>query len=142
ETASPTIAPGACFGVLATLSTNDAQAQSVVSIKLTAQSNSTNAVNGRNQDVGTIINTVGVGPRLSDPDNPNQPPASLANGKNQIVLSIGATFTTSIAFKNSGDAAARNIVVTQTLPVGLDFVPDSIQTEAHGSVVKTDGVQP
>jgi len=62
ETVSPTIAPGACFGVLATLNTNDAPAQSVISIVLTAQSNSTNAVNGRGQDVGTIINAVGIGP--------------------------------------------------------------------------------
>src|ERR1051325_2637849 len=47
ETASPAIAPGACFGVLATLNSNDAASQSVVSMVLTAQSNSTNAVNGR-----------------------------------------------------------------------------------------------
>src|SRR4051812_37900753 len=45
ETVSPIIAPGACFGVLATLNSNDAPAQSIVSVTLMAQSNSTDAVN-------------------------------------------------------------------------------------------------
>src|SRR3989442_10319764 len=103
ETVSPVIAPGACFGVLAQLNTNDAQPKSVITIKLTAQSNSTNAVNGRGQDSGTIINTMGLGPKLTSPDDPNLPPVSLIDGKTQAVLTLGTTFTASIAFKNSGD---------------------------------------
>src|SRR6478672_6148167 len=71
ETVSPSIAPGACFGVLGTLNTKDAPAQTTVTIKLTAQSNSVNSVNGRGQDSGTIINTMGVGPKFTSPDNPN-----------------------------------------------------------------------
>src|ERR1041385_15033 len=94
ETASPVIAPGVCFGVLATLNTNDAPPQSTITIKLTAQSNSRNAVNGRGQDNGTIINTIGVGPKLTSPDDPNLPPVSLIDGKTQAVLTPGATFTT------------------------------------------------
>ena len=90
ETVTPSIAPGACFGVLATLNTNDAAAQSVVTVALTAQSNSTNAVNGRGQDTGTIINAVGVGPRLTDFANPNIVPVKLVNNVTQSVVTASA----------------------------------------------------
>jgi len=142
ETASPVIAPGVCFGVLATLNTNDAPPQSTITIKLTAQSNSGNAVNGRGQDAGTIINTIGVGPKLTSPDDPNLPPVSLIDGKTQAVLTPGATFTASIAFKNSGDTAARDVVITQNVPDGIDYLPDSLQMVKGQASAKTDAVQP
>jgi uncharacterized repeat protein (TIGR01451 family) len=142
ETASPTIAPGACFGVLVTLNTNDAQPQSPITIKLTAQSNSANAVNGRGQDTGTIVNAVGLGPKLTSPDDPNLPPVSLIDGKTQAVLTLGTTFTSSIAFKNSGDTAARDLVITQPVPAGIDYLPDSLQIVSSQTSAKTDSTQP
>ncbi len=142
ETASPTIAPGACFGVLATLNTNDTPAQSSITIKLTAQSNSANAVNGRGQDQGTIINSVGIGPRLTSPDDPNLPPVSLIDGKAKTVLTLGATFTSSIAFKNSGDTAARDVVITQPIPPGIDYLPDSLQIVNGQTPAKSGTAQP
>src|ERR1041385_4668295 len=129
ETASPTIAAGACFGVLATVNTNDAPAQSVVTMMLTAQSNSSNAVNGRGQDVGTIINAVGIGPRLTDFGNPNAGPLKLVNNVAQSVVTASADFTYAIAFRNNGDTAARNLVVADQLPAGITYVPASMMLE-------------
>jgi uncharacterized repeat protein (TIGR01451 family) len=129
ETVSPTIAPGACFGVLATLNTNDAQSQSVISMVLTAQSNSTIAVNGRGQDVGTIINAVGVGPVLTDFANSNIGPVKLVNNKTQSVVAASGDFTYTIAFRNNGDTAARNMLFADQLPTGIAYVPGSLMLE-------------
>lgn len=129
ETVSPSIAPGACFGVLATVNTNDAPAQSVITLALTAQSNSMNAVNGRGQDVGTIINAVGIGPRLTDFANSNLVPVKLVNSVAQSVVAAAADFTYSIAFRNNGDTAARNLVVADQLPAGISYEPGSLMLE-------------
>ncbi len=126
ETVSPTVAPGVCFGVVAQLNTNDAPAQSVVTIKLTAQSNSANAVNGRGQDTGTIINTVGIGPRLTDFANSNIAPVKLVNNSAQSVVSASADFSYTISFRNNGDTPARNLVVADQLPAGVAYVSGSL----------------
>ncbi len=126
ETVSPTIAPGACFGVLAVLNTNDAQAQSAVTITLTARSNSSNAVNGRGQDSGTIINAVGLGPRLTDFSNSNAPPLKLVNSVSQAVVGADGQFSYSINFRNVGDTPARNLLVADQLPSGISYVPGSL----------------
>src|SRR6185295_18531504 len=91
ESVSPQLLPGACIGVIAVVDTNDARPQSTLTITLVTRSNTGNAVNGQGQDTGTIINTIGAGPRLTDPDNPNLPPVHLINGKSQTVADIGAT---------------------------------------------------
>ncbi len=70
ETSSPQLAPAGCIGVLAVIDTNDVAAQSTITINITARSNAANAVNGRSEDTGTIINVVGQGPRFTDPGNP------------------------------------------------------------------------
>ena len=129
QTVSPTIAPGACFGVLATLNTNDAPSQSVISITLTAQSNSTNAVNGRGQDVGTIINAVGIGPRLTDFADSNIAPRKTVNNVVQSVVTASADFTYSIALRNNGDTAARNLLVADQLPAGISYVSGSLMLD-------------
>jgi uncharacterized repeat protein (TIGR01451 family) len=129
ETVTPSIAPGACFGVLATLNTNDAAAQSVVTLALTARSNSTNAVNGRGQDIGTIINAVGLGPRLTDFANSTIAPVKLVNNVSQSVVTAAADFTYLIAFRNNGDTAARNLVVADQLSAGISYVPGSLMLD-------------
>jgi uncharacterized repeat protein (TIGR01451 family) len=138
QTPSPQLQPGKCVPVLVSVKTNDAAPHSTITLGLIARSNALNAVNGQGQDSGTIINSVGEGPRLTDPDNPNQPPSSLINGKTQVVLSIGSTFTSSLAFTNSGDAPARNVVITQSLPDGIEFVPDSLQVDTTTSTAKNN----
>src|SRR6185503_4696801 len=85
QTVSPQLAPNGCITVLAVIDTNDVAAQSTLSISITARSTSANAVNGRNEDAGTIINAVGSGARLTDPLNASLAPNKLVNGGTQAV---------------------------------------------------------
>jgi uncharacterized repeat protein (TIGR01451 family) len=127
ESISPQLPPGGCIGVLAQVDTNDARAQSTITINLVARSNAVNAVNGRGEDSGTIINAVGLGALLTDPSDPNLAPSKLVNGLGQVVVSTGSQFTYAIAFRNSGDTVARNVVVDDLLPAAIEYVPSSLQ---------------
>ncbi|HVS82195.1 MAG TPA: hypothetical protein VHE60_10715 [Pyrinomonadaceae bacterium] len=139
ETASPRLAPGGCIGVLAVIVTNDVAAQSTITINITARSNAVNAVNGRGEDTGTIINAVGQGPRFTDPGNPNLPPSKLVNGLSQLVTSPGSQFTYTISFRNSGDSVARNVVVRDELPSGIEFIAGSLQLDDRSLSDALDG---
>src|SRR5712692_8055460 len=139
ETSSPQLAPAGCISVLAVIDTNDVAAQSTITINITARSNAANAVNGRSEDTGTIINVVGQGPRFTDPGNPNLPPSKLVNGLTQLVTSPGSQFTYTIAFRNSGDSAARNVAVRDELPSGIDFVAGSLQLDDRSLSDALDG---
>ncbi len=127
ETASRQLPPRGCIGVLAVINTNDIPSQSTLTITTTARSNATNAVNGRGEDEGTIINAVGLGARLTDPNNPSLAPSKLINGLAQTVVNQSGEFTYTIAFKNSGDTAARNVVVQDQLPAAIAYSPASLQ---------------
>src|SRR2546425_7271844 len=50
-----------------------------------------------------------------------------------LPISRGNPFTYAIAFRNSGDVAARNLVVTDDLPAGVDYVPSSLHLEFNGN---------
>src|SRR6266542_2649334 len=126
ESGSPVRSPGSCIGVLAIIETNDAAPQSTITISITSRSNSVNAVNGRGEDTGTIINAVGQGARLTDPANANLPPVKTVNGAGQTVISAGSQFTYSISFRNSGDAAARHVVIDDQLPREIEYLPGSL----------------
>src|SRR3989440_6190131 len=119
QTASSHLPPRGCVGVLAVINTNDIAAKSSLTLALTARSNATNAVNGRGEDLGTIINAVGLGARLTDPTDPNRGPSKLINGLAQTVVSRGGEFTYVIAFKNSGDPPARNVLVEDRPPAAI-----------------------
>jgi uncharacterized repeat protein (TIGR01451 family) len=99
---------------------------------LTARSNATSAVNGRGEDAGTIINTVGLGARLTDPSDQNRPPTKLINGVTQTVVARASEFTYTIAFKNSGDTAARNVVIQDRLPAAIEYSAGSLQLNDRG----------
>ena len=139
ESISPQLPPGGCIGVLAQIDTNDAPAQSTITINLVARSNAVNAVNGRGEDSGTIINAVGQGARLTDPSNANLAPSKLVNGLAQAVVSTGSQFTYAIAFRNSGDTVARNVVVDDQLPAAIEYVPGSLQLNDRALSDALDG---
>jgi len=139
ETSSPQLAPAGCIGVLAVIDTNDVAAQSTVTIDITARSNATGAVNGRGEDTGRIINIVGEGPRFTDPGNPNLPPSKVVNGLSQLVTIPGSQFTYTIAFRNNGDSAARNVVVRDQLPAGIECVAGSLQLDDRSLSDALDG---
>lgn len=129
QSLSPRVQPGACINVLTILQTNDSPAQSNITIHLAARSNVVDAVNGRGEDEGTIINAVGNGPRLTSPTNTSLPPTKLVNGNPQATVSLGAPFTYTIAFRNSGDTNAHNVLVADDLPAQIDYVPASLRLE-------------
>jgi uncharacterized repeat protein (TIGR01451 family) len=134
ESASPELQPGGCVTVLVSIKTNDVAPKSNVTMTLGVRSSAMNAANGRSESVGTIINTVGEGARFTNPNDPNLQPLNLINGKSEVVITTGATFTNTIEFKNSGDTAARNVVVvTEQVPDGFEIITDSLQVEAPSS---------
>jgi trimeric autotransporter adhesin len=132
QSLSPRVQPGACINVLTVLQTNDAPAQSNITIHLSARSNVVDAVNGRGEDEGTIINTVGNGPRLTSPTNASLPPSKLVNGNPQATVTLGAPFTYTIAFRNSGDVNAHNVLVADELPAEIEYVPATLRLEDRG----------
>ncbi len=135
ETTSTSIAPRSCLGVLAVVDTLDVTPGSLIQIHLTARSNSPGAANGSAIDSGTIINSVGRGPQFSNPSSVALPPLKQVNGASQAVLTRGAQFTYSIAFRNSGDVSARNLILVDDLPTGVEYVAGSMELDHNG--VKT-----
>jgi len=128
-TSSNSLAPGSCIGVLAIVDTNAIPFSSLLRIHLTAHSNATGAANGNVEDDGTIINEVGRGPLFSNPTSPALPPLKEVNNRNQAVVTRGNPFTYSIAFRNTGDVSAHNLVLTDDLPAGIDYVANSLHLE-------------
>lgn len=132
STSSASVAPGSCLGALAVVDTLDIQPGSLLQIHLKARSNPTGAANGRAEDLGTIINSVGRGPQITNPTSPALPPLKTVNDSSQTVVGRGTPFTYSIAFRNSGDIAARNLVLTDDVPAGIEYVPGSLRLENNG----------
>jgi uncharacterized repeat protein (TIGR01451 family) len=132
-TSSASVAPGLCLTVLALVDTNNIPFSSLLRIHLTALSNASGAANGTVEDDGTIINEVGRGPQFSSPPNAALPPLKDINGASQAVVTRGNPFTYAIAFRNSGDVAARNLVVTDDLPAGVEYVAGSLHLEFNGN---------
>jgi trimeric autotransporter adhesin len=129
STASASVATGACLGVLAIVDTNNIPFASLLRIHLTARSNATGAANGNVQDDGTIINEVGKGPQFTNPSSAALPPLKEINNLSQAVVSRGNPFTYTVSFRNSGDVSARNVVLTDDLPAGVEYFPGSLHLE-------------
>lgn len=127
QAVSPQLPPASCIGVLAIIDTNDTPPQSVLNISITARSTAVNAADGHREDIGTIINDVGLGARLTDPNNASLSPSKLVNGTAQAVVSMGVQFSYTIAFRNSGDTPARNVVVSDPLPAGIEYLAGSLK---------------
>ncbi len=138
STASPSVAAGSCLSLLALIDTNDIAFNSLLRISLTARSNASGATNGTAEDDGTIINEVGKGPLLSSPTSISLPPLKEINGSSQAVVTRGTPFSYSIALRNSGDVAARNLVLSDDLPAGVEYVAGSLRLEYNGSKDLTD----
>ncbi|HET6975540.1 MAG TPA: isopeptide-forming domain-containing fimbrial protein [Pyrinomonadaceae bacterium] len=133
-TTSKQISPNTCLGVLAVVDTLDFPLGNLA-IRITARSN-TEGVNGRPSDEGTIINTVGSSARLTSPSDTNLPPLKTVNDNTKSIVSIGTPFTYSITFRNSGDATARSVVVTDNLQPKLEYVSGSLTLDGRNL---TDG---
>lgn len=129
ESVSPALNPGACLTVLAVVDTNDSPANSNLTIRLTARSNLADSANGRAQDDGTIINALGLGARLTSPDNAGLPPVKTVNGLQRAVVTPGSTFNYAVAFRNRGDTPAREVILTDDLSPKLEYVSGSLSLD-------------
>ena len=138
ETTSASVAAGSCLGVLAVVDTLDVPPDSVLRIRLTARSNSPGAANGSAVDSGTILNSVGRGPQFSNPSSAALPPLKQVNGVSQAVLPRGSQFTYAVAFRNSGDVTARNLVLADDLPAGVEYVASSMELDHNGLKILSD----
>ena len=136
-TASMQVLPGTCLSVLAVVDTLDFPLGNL-SIRLTARSN-VDGVNGRPSDQGTIINTVGSSARFTAPTNANLPPQKTVNGNSKSIVSVGTPFTYSIDFRNSGDAPARAVVLTDNLQTKLEYVAGSLTLDGRSLTDVEDG---
>ncbi|HYH86025.1 MAG TPA: hypothetical protein VEX60_11275, partial [Pyrinomonadaceae bacterium] len=126
-TMSPRLARGQCVGVIATVDTNAGQPGQQLSISIVAHSSVADAVNAGAQDAGTIINVFGNGARISSPADPQLPPVKLVDGRESVTTAPGRTLGYTISFRNSGDISARNVVMRDDLPEGLEYVAGSLR---------------
>ncbi|HEV3470652.1 MAG TPA: hypothetical protein VG148_15115 [Pyrinomonadaceae bacterium] len=131
QTMSPRLARGACVGVVATLETNDGQQGQQFTVRITARSNVLDAVGGGARETGTVVNVYGRGARLTSPDDPELPPVKLVEGHDRVTASTGQTLGFLISFRNSGDVEARQVVLRDELPEGLDYVAGTLRLEGQ-----------
>ncbi|MCP9495504.1 MAG: hypothetical protein MSG64_13745 [Pyrinomonadaceae bacterium MAG19_C2-C3] len=126
STMSPRVAPARCIGVLATLDTNDITQGSNLTLTLTARSN-VQAIGAGAIDSGTIINTVGRPAQFTSPVDPTLQPLKLVEDQTRFTANQNQTLAYSIAFRNSGETIARNVVLRDPLPGNLTYVPGTLR---------------
>jgi uncharacterized repeat protein (TIGR01451 family) len=128
QTLTPRLAPGACYGVLFVIETGAVTPQTQISIRLTARS--TIALTGTNnfpQDAGTIINAVGSGVIFTSPTDTSLPPVKLVENLPRTIAAPAQILNYTIAFRNNGSSAARQVRVTDDLPIELEYVANTLR---------------
>src|SRR5258706_10025997 len=123
---SPTLAIGACVGVIAVVDTANSAPDTNLSIHLTARSQLDTSASGIAQDDGTIILAVGNRARFTSQDNPALQPRKLVNGRHSEVAGSGQSLSYTIEFRNSGAVPARHVIVADNLPASLAYEPNSL----------------
>src|SRR5829696_7007651 len=139
STMSPRLARGQCIGVLAVVDVGAGRLGEQFTIRLVARSSVADALNAGAQDAGTIVNAYGNGARLTDPSDPGLPPVKLVEGKASVTTSPGQALGYTITFRNSGDTAARNVVLRDELPAGLNYVRDTLRLNGRALTDVEDG---
>jgi uncharacterized repeat protein (TIGR01451 family) len=126
-TLSPRLAPRSCVGVIAVIDVNASVPGSKLTVSITARSNVAATANGLVSDDGTIINSVGDGARLTDPNDPNAPPLKLVNNQPRATAAPGEALDYTVSFRNRGSVTARNVLAADDLPDGLEYVAGSLR---------------
>ena len=127
STMSPRLARGQCVGVLAVVDANAGRVGEQFTIRIIARSSVADALNAGAQDAGTIVNAYGNGARLTAPSDPSLPPVKLVEGHESVTTSPGQGLNYTITFRNSGDTLARNVVLRDDLPDGLEYIAGSLR---------------
>src|SRR5215213_7538463 len=139
STMSPRLARGQCVGVLAVVDVGAGRLGEQFNIRIVARSSVADALNAGAQDAGTIINAYGNGARLTAPSDPSLPPVKLVEGKESVTTSPGQVLNYTITFRNSGDTVARNVVLRDELPAGLNYVQGSLRLGGRVLTESQDG---
>jgi len=128
QTLTPQIAPGGCYGVLFVIDTNAVTANSQIVITLTVRSTLTIPGTGNYaQDSGTIINSVGGGAFFSSPSSASLPPVKLVENLPGTIAAPAQTLNYTIAFRNNGAVAARQVRVVDDLPAELEYAANTLR---------------
>lgn len=127
QTLTPRLARDTCHGVLFEIQTNNITPQSLVTIGLTARSTLASPDGGVAQDSGTIINSAGIGAIFTSPVNAGLPPLKLVENLPLTTGAPGQILNYSIAFRNSGSVAARQVRAVDDLPVELEYVAGTLR---------------
>ncbi|MCA1619559.1 MAG: DUF11 domain-containing protein [Acidobacteria bacterium] len=121
-TMSPRLARGQCVGVLAVVDVNTGTVGEQLTIRVVARSSVADALNAGAQDAGTVFNAYGNGARITSPSDPGLPPVKLVEGRESVTTSPGQALSYTVALRNSGDSAARNVRLLDELPPELTYV--------------------
>ncbi len=120
----PPLAPGAAVQVQVTINPGAAAVGSSIEVSLTATSTSAAAPGSDSASQCAVVSNGAV---ISGPGGAGTPVLKLVNGQPLAQVAPGATVTYSIAFMNSGQLAATNIVVTDVVPSGITPQLASVQ---------------
>ena len=126
STSTPVLSPGKCLGVLVVIATNDSNPGALLHIDLHAVP-SQPGVNGTPEGHGVIINAIGQSAVITHPFIPSLPPLKQVNGSSQQTVDVGEVLKYSIAFRNSGDVPARNVIMSDPLIKGLEYVSNTLR---------------
>lgn len=138
STSTPLLSPGECIGVLVVISTNNSAPGGLLQIDLHATP-SQPGVNGTPEGHGVIINAVGQRAVITHPFIPTLPPLKQINGSNQQTVEVGQLLNYSIAFRNSGDVPARNVLMSDPLVKDLEYVPNTLRLNNQPLTDANDG---
>src|SRR5207253_7646879 len=103
------------------------------------RSSVSDALNAGAQDAGTIVNAYGNGAKFTSPSDPSLPPVKLVEGKESVTTSPGQGLNYTITFRNSGDTPARNVVLRDELPDGLEYVAGTLRLDGRTLTDAADG---
>ncbi len=127
NTQSPTIQPGECINILVEINTNNISLNDLLTSSITARSNLADSANGIATDSGTIIDSTGKNAILTDPNNPTLVPLKTVENTSTYVSSKNEPLDYQITFKNSGDVAAKNVILTDDLPIQLTYIANTLR---------------
>ena len=131
DTQSPVVAPETCLNILVEINTNNISLNERLNISITARSNTSDTVNGVAEDSGTIVNSAGKPVNFTNPDDPTLIPLKLVENQASYIANKNQPLNYLIAFRNSGDVAAKNVVITDDLPEQLTYIANSLRIDGR-----------
>ncbi len=131
NTQSPNIAPGSCIKVLVLIDTKSITPTERLEVSINARSGNTSTANGAVEDSGRIINTAGKGAVFTNPNDPTLIPLKLVENQPTFTTGKNQPLDYLIAFRNSGEVEARDVVITDDFPEQIEYVPNTLRVNGN-----------